>query len=109
MQLLKDVVPTLYNDIKNNFQQNNPQLLSQLDNLTITRACNCGDCSQFFCGYKDEKDMPQHSLYYDMDGMPLYIMYGLSNNQLTGFEIIHDYEDNYILNQLIEFGFMNKN
>lgn len=109
MNLLKNVVPKLYLDIKNNFQIHHPELITQLDDLVITSVCDCGECSQFFCMNIAEKDLALRPLYYDMHNMPLSIMYGLSDNRLIGFEIIHDYDDYYILNQLKNFGFITKN
>lgn len=95
---IKDVLPQFYKDVENYFSQHAPQYLTQLADLKINSVCDCDseNCVQFFCN--TSKSTPP--LYYEMEDMPIYIFYGVSNDQLTGFEIITDYDNNYIKNNL---------
>lgn len=95
---IKEVLPEFYQDVERYFSRHAPQYLNQLEDLKINSLCDCGSsgCVQFFCDIV--KDSPP--IYYEMEDMPIYIFYGISNNKLTGFEIITDYNNNYIKKNL---------
>lgn len=106
---LKTVLPRLYDEVK-------PELAeyfdfaSQLDNLYITGRCDCGAayCVQFYV----ETTNPdlysisgRRPLYADITNTKAGIMFGHSDDILTGFEITGDYDDGYINIQLSAAGF----
>lgn len=96
--LIKEVLPEFYHDIERYFSRYAPEYLTQLSQLKIASVCDCGSsgCVQFFCN--TPKSTPP--LYYEMEDMPIYIFYGISNNILTGFDIITDYKNHYIKKSL---------
>jgi hypothetical protein len=108
---LKDVVPRFYGDVEAFFREHHPGLLPQLAHLYITDRCTCGaeHCSQFTC----ESDNPlyapingRHPFYGDLEGCNASACVGLSEDGiLTGFEIVWDYEDQYLHRQLEAHGF----
>jgi hypothetical protein len=63
---------------------------------------------QFYLESSDPKVAPiegRRPLYMDIDNIQAPVMLGFSGHILTGLEVLGDYSDEYINNQLIKAGF----
>lgn len=106
--LLKKALPRVYDEVAAHPAKHEPELLTQLDALSIVGRCNCGsaECVQpHFSSPRQVhsvKDSPP--VYYDVDDS--HIVMGISNTHgLVTLEIIEDYADGYVQQKLEKFGF----
>ena len=106
---LPTFLPRLFDDVAATLQQTHPQLLEQLRTLRVVARCQCGTpgCVSLVCESSDKRYAPvngQQPLSFPIQG--IHGWYAVSaSGVLSGFEVLDDYSDQAIAQQLQSFGF----
>src|ERR1700748_1589585 len=105
---LKEILPRVYDEVTAHLLKHEPELLTQLDALTIVGRCSCGSagCVQphFSSPHQSHPTKGSPPVFCDVDDS--HIMMGISNTHgLVTLEIIEDYADGYVQRRLEENGF----
>ncbi|MFH0130036.1 hypothetical protein ACGLHS_07480 [Variovorax sp. VaC1] len=105
---IKDALPRLYASVAQTLRRDRPELLEQLESLYLVDRCKCGmdGCVSFTCESADARFAPINSrrpLSYPLDD--IHGWYSVSEDGvLAGFEILDDYEDEYVSSRLADSG-----
>lgn len=108
--LLRNVLPRLYRDVAQTLAREYPALLPQLAQLQVTRRCECGMdiCLSFHCESADPALAPlagRRPLAYPL-AQPGGWYFVAQDDVLTGFELLDDYPDGYLAEELAHAGLL---